>query len=387
MKKILFLPLLQMQSGHHHAADAIIDILQKQDQVLIKKIDILSYTSAKLEKIVAGGYLKWIRYAPQTYNFTYKTFFCRQPGKEQGVKWYQHLFLKSMMQLLDEEKPDAIVCTHGFPSFLLSQLKIKGKCQIPVINVYTDFFINKFWGMEGIDLHFLPTQEEKQKLANCKIPQKKMIVTGIPVHGDIKGSKRRKRTVKPKILVAGGSSGLGGILALSDELKKSRDTIYYVLCGKNRKLYNKILSWKLDHIKPLSYISDKQEMDKLYNEVDAIITKPGGVTVSEALHKKLPIFVHAALPGQEEINLTYLHKKGLVFPIDAGTSLELQVLGRLKDADAMDQWQQALNTYHNGMEIDQRKLAKLISQTIMETPLSISSLQAVKPKVLDVARA
>ena len=69
-----------------------------------------------------------------------------------------------MEQLLAEEKPDLIVCTHGFPSYLLSQLKMKGKCNVPIINVYTDFFINNVWGKEGIDLHFLPSKEVKEQL-------------------------------------------------------------------------------------------------------------------------------------------------------------------------------------------------------------------------------
>lgn len=50
-------------------------------------------------------------------------------------------------------------------------------------------------------------------------------------------------------------------------------------------------------------------MNQLYNKADAILTKPGGVTISEALQKKLPILVHTSLPGQEEINLDYLLEK------------------------------------------------------------------------------
>ena len=57
-------------------------------------------------------------------------------------------------------------------------------------------------------------------------------------------------------------------------------------------------------------------MNKLYDQVDAIITKPGGVTVSEALRKRLPIFVHSTLPGQEQINLHVLKSQKLVFELD-----------------------------------------------------------------------
>ena len=63
----------------------------------------------------------------------------------------------------------------------------------------------------------------------------------------------------------------------------------------------------LDHIKPLPYLSSRSEMNKLYEEVDAIVTKPGGVTISEALRKRLPIFVHSFF--QVKRKLIFLLKK------------------------------------------------------------------------------
>ena len=65
MKKILFLPLLRMQSGHHQVAEALMDMFQKHtEEFILKKIDLLSYTNESLEKVVTNSYLKWIRYAP-----------------------------------------------------------------------------------------------------------------------------------------------------------------------------------------------------------------------------------------------------------------------------------------------------------------------------------
>ena len=307
-----------MQSGHHASCRRIKGYVKKRTHdIVFKKIDLLSYTNLSLEKVITSSYLKWIRFAPGIYNLAYKSFFYEPTTKEHSFKWYQHIFLKKLEQLLEEEKPDAIVCTHGFPSYLLSQLKMKGKCNVPVINVYTDFFINNVWGREGIDVHFLPSQEVKETLIRKHhIPSERMIVTGIPVHEEItKITHRSINANRPKILIAGGNSGLGGILKLSAELKKSSHADYLVLCGNNQKLYDEIISWDLDHIKPLPYLSSRSEMNKLYEEVDAIVTKPGGVTISEALEKRLPIFVHFFLPGQEEINLTYLKKQVLVFEL------------------------------------------------------------------------
>ncbi|MFF2449030.1 galactosyldiacylglycerol synthase [Neobacillus sp. NPDC058068] len=356
MKKILFLPLLQMQSGHHQVAEAIMDLLKNHtDDIIFKKIDLLSYTNKSLEKMITNGYLKWIRYAPESYNLAYKSFFYVPPAKGHSFKWYQPLFMKKMEQLLAEENPDLIVCTHGFPSNLLSKLKMKGKCDIPVINVYTDFFINSIWGREGIDAHFLPSQHVKEHLLKkYQIPKQRLFVTGIPVHERITKNDVRNKTnnLRPQVLIAGGNSGLGGIAKLADELKRSTQIDYLVLCGKNRKLFEEIRAWNLAHIKPLPYLSSRTEMNNIYEAVDAIMTKPGGVTVSEALKKRLPIFVHSMLPGQEEINLHHLKDKELAFELEQKLPLENQLLAVLQDAGKMKRWEQAVNSYQQGIELN-----------------------------------
>ncbi|MFH0069611.1 glycosyltransferase [Peribacillus sp. NPDC056705] len=355
MKKVLFLPLFRMQSGHHQVAEALMDLLKKHTNgVILKKVDLLSYTNNSLEKMITAGYLKWIRYAPETYNLAYKNLFYVNSKKERPFKWSQLIFLKKMEQLIDEENPDLIVCTHGFPSQLLSQLKLKGKCNVPIINVYTDFFINNVWGSKGIDFHFIPSQKLKEKLlTKNQIPKHSMMVTGIPVHEEItKKARGLKNTDRPKVLISGGNSGLGGILNLAGELKKSTNFDYFVLCGNNKKLFDEIKTWDLAHIKPLPYISSRSEMNDLYEEVDVIVTKPGGVTISEALRKRLPIFVHSMLPGQEEINLQYLKDNKLVFEINRKFSFEKQMLNILKDHKKMDQWDKSIETYQKEMELE-----------------------------------
>ncbi|CAH2716471.1 Processive diacylglycerol beta-glucosyltransferase [Neobacillus rhizosphaerae] len=392
MKKILFLPLLQMQSGHHQVAEAVMDLLINHTKdIIFKKIDLLSYTNKSLEKMITNGYLKWIRYAPETYKLAYKSFFYVPPTKGHSFMWYEPLFLKKMEQLLAEEKPDLLVCTHAFPSYLISRLKMKGKCDVPVINVYTDFFINSVWGREGIDVHFLPSQQVKENLlTKYQIPKQRLFVTGIPIHERITKKDVRKKihNERPKILIAGGNSGLGGIAKLADELKRSTQIDYLVLCGKNRKLYDEILSWDLAHIKPLPYLSSRTEMNSIYEAVDAIMTKPGGVTISEALKKQLPIFVHSTLPGQEEINLHYLKDKELAFELDQKLPLEKQLLNVLLDADKMNCWEQAVHSYQKGIELDNpESMLGVISAILDQKTSSLQTGVVGQSKVFQSAGA
>ena len=350
MKKILFFPHLQMQSGHHQAAEALMDLIQKRyPEVEVKKIDLLSETNKLLERVITTGYLQWIKFAPRLYSKAYKKlYFSQEPLDEQYI-WHQPLFLHKLKRMLNKEQPDLIFCTHSLPSCMLSKLKLSGQCHVPVVNVYTDFFVHDYWGHRGIDAHFLPTSEAKEQLAKDQNVPGKLIVTGIPVHRKIirpdSKTELHLNPRKPVILLAGGNSGLGCPSRMLQELDEAADFQFVVLCGHNERLYQKIKSWNLPHIRPLTYVTSREEMNALYEAADAMVTKPGGVTVSEALRKRIPMFIHSALPGQEEMNLETLIPKGLVKQLVPGQSLVNQLKKTLTDEQQMQSWHNAMDAY------------------------------------------
>jgi len=372
-----------MQSGHHQAAEALMDLLDKRlNDIEMKKIDLFTETNSLLEKTIAKGYLKWIRHAPASYDFVYKHIFNDTFSNERQFKWYQPIFMRKMKQIIEREQPDLIFCTHSFPSSMLSKLKLKGKCQIPVINVYTDFFINSVWGREGIDAHLLPTEASKKTLMKYKPIPKHLAISGIPVHPDITGKTHRHRTSfdatdQPTVIVAGGNSGLGCIDNLFEQLKLSKSFRFKVLCGNNKKLLEEIRSWNLNHIEAMPYLSSRDDMNELYNQSDAMITKPGGVTVSEGIKKNLPMFIHSALPGQEEINMEYLVPAGLVFELSSNNSLEKQLQHVLMDETLMQRWQQTVNQYQQQRDIkNDTEMVRFIESIL--NPMSEENLAEVK---------
>jgi UDP-N-acetylglucosamine:LPS N-acetylglucosamine transferase len=229
----------------------------------------------------------------------------------------------------------------------MSRLKTRGLTEIPVINVYTDFFVNDIWGREGIDYHFVPTQEVRDRLVNeYQLSEASILVTGIPVHQTfLHKSKAANDPGRKTILVAGGSSGLGDMAGLMQKTNPEAGIHYRILCGKNKALYNQIIGLNLDHVEAFPYISSREEMNELYDQADAIVTKPGGVTMSEVFHKKLPVFVHSALPGQEYINLQILKEKGLVQEVQSGDQLEAQLLSFLGNEVSQERWKKAVSHY------------------------------------------
>lgn len=316
MIKILFLPLLQLSSGHHQVVKAL-EAWFKQNNKAYKceSIDIFSYAFRRTESLVSRSYLHAIQYLPSLYSWVYKKNVFDNKEKDRFL-FYEMLFERAMIKLIDEKNPNWLICTQALPSYIINRLKQKQKIDLPVVNVYTDYFINCLWGTEMIDYHLVPDQMFKDQLIQKGVQGEKIYVTGIPIHPSIQRieSVYKPSNSKYNILITGGSLGVGNMITIVRQLRPSSSIDYYVLCGKNKRLYD-TLKEKNSYVTPLPYIESPDEMNKLYNDMDGIVTKPGGVTITESLNKRLPIFIYHTLPGQEEMNLNYLLTNELVFDL------------------------------------------------------------------------
>ena len=244
---------------------------------------------------------------------------------------------------------------------MASVLKQKNQLQALTINVYTDFFVNHLWGINGIDFHFAPSMTVKHELMKKGVPEQKIVVTGIPIDRVFK--RDQQSTIKKdgiSILVTGGNLGVGGMGDLFSSLLRSRRIHYHVLCGKNEALYQKILNENKPNITPYAYISNREKMNHLYNQVDGVLTKAGGVTLSECLMKRKPIFIYQPLPGQERINVNHLKKLGLVTMIESGDSVENKIRDFLSCSNKKATYHEKINAFHDNLE--KRPLSAIIDE-------------------------
>lgn len=121
---------------------------------------------------------------------------------------------------------------------------------------------------------------------------------------------------------------------------------YYVLCGKNDALYNYLLDNNNPNITLYRYIKSRGKMNELYCKVDGVLTKPGGVTISECLKKRKPIFIYNYLPGQEKVNMKELIRQGLVIPVSSNViKVEKQMIDYFNDSNAQKRYEQQVDEY------------------------------------------
>ncbi|MDQ0217864.1 UDP-glucuronosyltransferase [Peribacillus cavernae] len=368
-KTILFLPFLQIPSGHHQVAKALMDGIQKnQPYIKCEKVDILSYSFGKVEALVSNTYLKWIHAFPGLYSRVYRSSVYKNVDEKKRFRLYEILFLRYMRKLLSEKKPDVIVCTHGLPSYMLNYLKEKKEISVPVINVYTDYFIHSVWGIQHIDYHFVPTNHMKDFLQQKGLKEGQIFLTGIPIHHKINKQADHSKPVAAfsplSILITGGNLGVGAINDLVKKIGTNKSFHFYVLCGTNQALYQMITNLQKNNITPIGYIESREKMNELYDKMDAIVTKPGGVTISECLFKRKLIFIYHALPGQEEINVQMLEKSGLIFQLkqwkNDNQSLEDQLYPFFQSNTLLESYQDRINEYHHNI------IEKIPSQIIEE---------------------
>ncbi|SDL91524.1 MGDG synthase family glycosyltransferase [Sediminibacillus halophilus] len=365
MKKLLFLPFLQLPSGHHQVADTIINhMLELDNRLICKKVDPLAYTFGKLEKLISGTYLKWIQYLPQTYSWLYQKSVYDEPTTHKDFHLYDMLFTKAIKTLLEEEQPDAVICTHSLPSYIIGRLKQKEHVNVPLINVYTDFFAHHMWAKKEADMHLVSSRIFKDDLVEKGAHPDTIYLTGIPIHKAIKPSQfRMPDQGKPNLLISGGSLGVGGLKRLIGDMKDHSCTCF-VLCGKNQKLYTSLHNEHSALIRPLRYIESREQMNEIYDLVDAVISKPGGVTISECIRKQKPVFIYHALPGQEEINLKLIKQLGIAKDSIGRGNLEQQIIRFFDDDMEATRLEANLAAYHRDLSLDASTLLykKLISR-------------------------
>ncbi|WP_042228756.1 MGDG synthase family glycosyltransferase [Paenibacillus popilliae] len=349
-KKVLLLPFLQIKMGHHQAADALVAHLMLIDQSIeCDIVDLLDYSyGSRVGGLVSSTYLKWIHFLPLTYSWMYRKSCGGQLPQKRRYRLYEMIFMRAMQRLIQEKQPDCILCTHALPSYLLDRLKCKGLLSIPVVNVYTDFFINDVWGRDGIDFHFVPDTHIKEWLTSRSVQNEHIFVTGIPVHPQFTATRPERKQSKSEytVLITGGNLGAGVMKSMCRTIGKVKGVRYIVLCGKNRALFRHLKKKNCPRIVPMPYIESRDEMNDLYNQADAVLAKPGGVTVSECLYKKVPILVYHALPGQEEINLLHLlHQQLIVYVKDwAKETMDKQIMLLWNDT-VMDRMTVQMNEY------------------------------------------
>ena len=286
-----------------------------------------------------------VRMAPKIYEVIYNE--TNKDNKFRSIiVLLNKLFSKKLLSLLKKFSPDVVISTHMFPTEMMSYLKADKKINVPLVCVITDYAPHKTWLMENVDAYVVASEDMFPKMISSGISDNKIYPFGIPVDDSFFKKRSKFFLLKsldlnpgiPTILVMAGSFGVENITKIYEELVQSTLNFQIIIItGKNKRLYEKLKKLILSkednevNFKKTKLIYFTDEVYKYMQTADLIITKPGGLTVSEALASGLPIAIFEAIPGQEEENADFLIKNNMGVKISKNENCREIVENLLKD--------------------------------------------------------
>jgi processive 1,2-diacylglycerol beta-glucosyltransferase len=302
-------------AGHKMAAQAVYNGLKGQPGVEAVFVDSLDYTSAYYKYLYSRVYTLLITRAPWAWGFFFWLLDrpVLQPLVRLARRIQNSLQANNLHRYLVEQQFDYIISSHFFPNEVAGFLKRTGKIKSRIICCVTDFDVHRIWLSAGVDFYTVACGSTQKKMAALAVPPEKVIVAGIPT--DQKFSRprdiaqlRRQLGLESGIftvLIATGSFGIGPIAEIVEALPGFQ---IMVVCGHNKNLYQKLSGLQSKAVKIFGLVNN---MDELMAASDAMITKPGGLSISEALVTGLPMIFFNAIPGQEENNVRVLRGYGV----------------------------------------------------------------------------
>lgn len=332
--RVLFLSVAT-GDGHIKAAEALKEYLEsKYPGCIGLTVDALKYASPVADSLVVKSYLNMLSIKPEIYGKLYRL---SEHGKKLAdlSKAVSGILSYKLNRLLIEFRPDVIVCTHPFSLQMVCAIKKSLGINIPTVAVVTDYVNHMFWKQNNVDAFVVAHDYIKNSMVDMGIPRELIYTYGIPVSQRFLTEASRERVLYEMdlmnmltCLLMGGSLGMGQITGILKSLIEcKRDLQIVAVAGRNTKLFKEFKEC-VKHRAPSAYVKNVSVMGytsriaDLMGISDFIITKSGGMTISEALIKKLPIFLFPAIPGQEERNADFLINSGAAVKIPADMSID-----------------------------------------------------------------
>jgi len=311
-------------AGHVRAAQALENAFGARGDCAVEHVDALDYTSKLFQKIYNQAYIALVRRTPGLMGLLYDR--ADRPWRHLSRRLaLDRLNTGPMIRLLQRVQPDLCVATHFLPAELIAWLKAKRKIRAQHVIVVTDFDVHAMWLCRTVDRYCVAVDEAAEYLARLGVPREALRVTGIPidpVFAEPKSRREARRRLgldldRTTLLVSAGGYGVGPIERLvADLLALGQPWQIVAVAGRAEQVRERLTvlarrATKLrDAATRLHVVGFTDVMDEWMAAADLLVGKAGGLTVSEALARALPMAIIQPIPGQEERNADHLLERG-----------------------------------------------------------------------------
>lgn len=336
-------------NGHVRAAQALAATAQQRwPGWQCVHIDAMAHVSAGFRKVYTDWYIKLVDRAPDVWSYLHgKADSTPHSAASQRLRrGIERLSARDLLRQIARERPDAIVCTHFLPAELLAREQQRARLAASLWLQVTDYDLHNMWIVPGMAGYFAANEEVAFRMRARGLPAGRIHVTGIPVMPafDVAAAAAPGRDAAVRglgldpgrgvVLMVSGGAGVGDLPSMARRVLAlpGLDFQLIAVAGRNADAHAQLQALAPQHGGRLLPIGFTSEMDRLMTAADLVVTKPGGLTISECMALGRPMLLTSPIPGQEEHNAIHLLEEGAAWLTDDAIGLEFKIARLMADA-------------------------------------------------------
>ncbi len=330
--------------GHNATAAALRDRFTHRGESC-EVMDALSFLSVIASRIVGRVQTRLYLSFPRVFSNGYRMAeeHPRAFRRNTPIRRALNAGSRRMLQYLREGAFDTVICTHVFAALMLSDtMERYPSLRLKTCFVATDYTCYPSVNESRMDAYVIPDDRLCEDFVRCGVPRERLHGLGIPIRAPF--AERCDRiaakqalglpTEGKHLLLMCGSLGCGPMEKLTELLLAAapQDVTLSVVCGTNTAL-QKRLTKKYGKHAALHVHGFIDDIPLLMDSADLYLTKPGGISVSEAATKQLPMVLMSVVAGCEQYNLRYFVEHGMAKTADTPQELAALCLSLLQGED------------------------------------------------------
>lgn len=343
--------------GHNAAGRALQEEFTRRG-ITCRMLDALRFAKPKTSRRASRIYVKTTTSFPDVFGAAYKVAGAVSSSRRKSPVYFANTFYgKALYRFIKKNEYDCIVMPHLFPAeamtFIRKHYPLKAACFF----VATDYTCIPFTEETVMDRYFISSDELTEEYKDRGIPEDKLIPSGIPVSRRFREKKDRIRTRRglgigtdgPVVLIMTGSMGYGNISVMAETIEKGlpEDGRIIILGGNNEKLKQKLRKEYRGNAK-IQVLDFTTQADLYMDICDVLVTKPGGLTSTEAAAKGIPMVHSQPIPGCETKNAEFFSGHGMSVSVQNEKDAGKKVLELLRNEAVRRHMTEAQKHYING---------------------------------------
>ncbi|HEX8194723.1 MAG TPA: glycosyltransferase [Pyrinomonadaceae bacterium] len=343
--------------GHRSAAAALVEGVNRfwNGQSAIVRVVKAVEESHRITGRLVGVYNWVLRHRQHWMKYIY---WAMNRFRPETREFFHRRCIGFVRDLFEKWCPHIIVSVHPLTQHLFGRVLRELGLQntVPLVTVVTDpcYGFWKGWACDDVTLYLVANEDAQRQLIDYGVSANKIKISGMPVHpkfhfADEKNAQaaRAAYNLDPEkftVFVNAGFVGGGNIPQIFRELVRGElDVQAIFLAGKNEELRKEAEEIARSAKFPVRVIGYSDEIEKLMQSANVMISKLGGLTTFEALACRLPIIADATTPPMPQeagtVNLIKLRGAGVL--LEKATDIVPMIQNLLADKNKYEAMREA----------------------------------------------